>query len=132
MNQLHLSSPYPQRWSLRFLWLQLRQSLRHLLVGWRSRMAALDEPLFVTVADEPGEPVVTEPTAMVAAAPVAPVAPTSPRGMAKSKVAAPLVPLFVTVADEPGEPVVTVPTAMVAAVPWLQSRRSHRYLREER
>ena len=34
-------------------------------------MAALDEPLFLTVADEPAAPVVTVPTAMVAAVPVA-------------------------------------------------------------
>ena len=32
-DPLHLSSPSLLRWSLRFLWLQLHLSLRHLLVG---------------------------------------------------------------------------------------------------
>jgi hypothetical protein len=82
--------------------------------------AALEVPALVTVADEPGFPVVTVPTLTVAAEPadpVAPVEPVAPVGRVMSKTAALDVPTLVTAADEPGLPVVTVPTLMVAADP---------------
>jgi len=44
----------------------------------KSKVAAEDVPLLVTVADEPSAPVVTVPTAIVAADPVAPVSPVAP------------------------------------------------------
>ena len=83
-------------------------------------VAAPEEPTFVTVADEPAAPVVTDPTAIVAAdpvAPVEPVAPVAPTGMPKSNVAAEDDPLFVTVGDAPTDRPVAVPAAIVAAVP---------------
>ena len=83
----------------------------------KSSVAAFVVPLFVTDADDPGTPVVTVPTDMVAASPVDPCAPVSPLGIVKSSVAAFVVPLFVTDADDPGTPVVTVPTSIVAASP---------------
>jgi hypothetical protein len=42
------------------------------------KTAAEDVPAFVTVADAPGESVVVEPTAMVAAAPFVPFVPAGP------------------------------------------------------
>jgi hypothetical protein len=45
----------------------------------KSNTAALDVPLFETVAEDPSEPVETVPTDIVAAVPVAPVAPVAPR-----------------------------------------------------
>src|SRR4029077_13652907 len=90
------------------------------------KVAALEDPEFVTLALLPCRPVVVVPTAMVAAAPgvpalpcapVVPVAPTSPRGIEKSKTAALEFPLLVTVAEVPGAPVTVDPTAMVAAAP---------------
>ena len=83
----------------------------------KSNVAALDEPTFVTVADDPAAPVVTVPTAIVAAVPVAPVAPVAPTGMPKSNVAAEDDPLFVTVGAAPTDSPVAVPAAIVAAAP---------------
>lgn len=86
----------------------------------KSKVAAELEPTFVTVADEPAAPVVTDPTAIVAAAPVAPVepvAPVAPTGIPKLKVAAEDDPLFVTVGAEPTVRPVAVPAAIVAAAP---------------
>jgi hypothetical protein len=88
------------------------------------KTAAEEVPALVTLADDPGAPVVVVPAAMVAAVPegpwppVAPVAPVWPAGMPKLKTAAEDVPALATVADEPGASVVVVPTAMVAASPW--------------
>jgi hypothetical protein len=85
-----------------------------------SNTAAALVPTFVTVADAPGERVVTVPTAMVAALPTGPwlpVAPVSPRGIPKFSTAAAVVPTLVTVADAPGERVVVVPTLTEAAGP---------------
>lgn len=97
------------------------------------KVAALDDPEFVTVAEDPAAPVVTVPTAMVAAAPslpslpaapVAPVAPVSPFGIVKLNVAALDVPEFVTEALVPAFPVVVLPTAIVAAAPSAPSEPS--------
>ena len=41
-------------------------------------VAALEDPALVTVAEDPADPVVTDPTAMVAAVPDAPVLPVAP------------------------------------------------------
>ena len=62
----------------------------------------------------PGKLVVTEPTAIVAAAPAAPLAPSAPVGIVILNTASLLVPAFVTDAFDPTDPVVTDPTAMVA------------------
>lgn len=80
----------------------------------KSNTAALLDPLFATVAEDPGVSVVVVPAAIVAAVPVAP---TSPRGIVKLNTAAELEPEFVTDADVPGDPVVVVPAATVAAAP---------------
>src|SRR5574337_776294 len=81
----------------------------------KSKVAAFDEPEFVTVALEPAAPVETVPTAIVAAAPSLPLVPASPLGIVKLNVAAELVPELLTAAELPATPVVTVPTATVAA-----------------
>tara|TARA_R110000803_G_scaffold2838_1_gene9812 strand:+ start:491 stop:1492 length:1002 start_codon:yes stop_codon:yes gene_type:complete len=86
----------------------------------KSKVAALEEPLFATLAELPAAPVVVEPTAIVAAdpvAPVEPVAPVAPTGIPKLKVAAEDDPLFVTVGEAPTVRPVAVPAAIVAAVP---------------
>src|SRR5574337_2168462 len=83
----------------------------------KSKVAAFDEPEFVTVALEPAAPVETVPTAIVAAAPSLPLVPASPLGIVKLNVAAELVPELLTAAELPATPVVTGPTATVAAVP---------------
>jgi hypothetical protein len=43
------------------------------------KTAALEVPAFVTVADDPAEPVVTVPTAIVAAEPAGPCEPAVPK-----------------------------------------------------
>jgi hypothetical protein len=89
----------------------------------KSKTAAEEVPVLVTLADDPGAPVVVVPAAMVAALPagpwlpVAPVAPVWPAGMPKLKTAAEDVPALATVAEEPGARVEVVPTAIVAASP---------------
>ena len=83
-------------------------------------VAALDDPLFVTVGDDPTESPVAVPAAMVAAEPVDPVdpvAPVAPTGMPKLNVAALEDPLFVTVGAAPTVRPVAVPAAIVAAAP---------------
>ena len=84
------------------------------------KTAAALVPAFVTVADAPGERVVTVPTAMVAAVPAGPwlpVAPVWPAGIPKFKTAAAVVPTLVTEAEAPGERVVVVPAVTEAAGP---------------
>lgn len=76
--------------------------------------AADDVPELVTLALEPGAPVVVVPTATVAALPFVPGL---PRGMVKFSTAAIDVPTLVTDAGVLGVPVVVVPTVIVAALP---------------
>ena len=77
-------------------------------------VAELDEPPLTTVALLPAAPVVTVPTAIVAAFPAVPW---SPFGMVKLNVAAEDEPLLATEALVPASPVVVDPTATVAAEP---------------
>lgn len=85
----------------------------------KSKIAAELVPEFVTLADEPGDKVVVDPAAIVAAEPFVPAAPVSPVGIPKLKIAAELLPLLETVALDPGSKFVVVPTPIVAALPFV-------------
>ena len=80
----------------------------------KSRTAALDVPLLTTVTDDPGAPVVTVPTATVAAVPSVPA---GPGHSWKSRIAALVVPELVTVIGPGYATCITVPTFTVAASP---------------
>lgn len=90
------------------------------------KTAALLLPELLTVAEDPGDPIVTVPALTVAAVPFVPfvpfvpldpVVPVAPFGMVKLSIAALAVPALVMVTEEPGDPVVTDPTDNVAANP---------------